>query len=90
MKPVSPILEGYEKYEVVYAKDQPPYLPLPTVPIGDFLLTRWKLTWRERLAALFGRDFFLWVMTCNKPLQPLRLSFERRGGLKDDYFAEGV
>ena len=33
MKPVSPVLPGYEMKEIVYAKDQPQYNPLPAVVI---------------------------------------------------------
>jgi hypothetical protein len=76
MKPVSPIAKGYEAQEIVYAKDQPEYQPLPALPVNDVagtIITRWKLTWRERLAILFGRDVFLNVMTFGTPLQPVSL-----------------
>lgn len=31
MEPVSPVIPGQEQPEVVYAKDQPQYRPLPSV-----------------------------------------------------------
>lgn len=70
---------------ITYAKNQPPYIPLPTLqssgPEGD-VISRWRLTWRERFALLFGADLWLNVMTfgntcrgCQRKngLQPVRL-----------------
>jgi hypothetical protein len=52
-KPVSPIVPGLKLPEVVYAKDQPQYEPLPVFKQDDgIVLSRWKLTWREA-----GPDF---------------------------------
>lgn len=81
MKPVSPIIKGYEDHEVVYARNQPQYLPLPVLPIEDSLLSRWKLSWSERIAVLFGRDLYLYVTTFGQPLQPLLPTFENRAGI---------
>jgi len=57
---------------VVYAADQPEYLPLPVWrrESGE-VVSRWRLTWRERLAVLLGRDIYLGVFTYGQPLQPL-------------------
>jgi hypothetical protein len=76
MKPV-PFLGS----NVVYAKDQPEYLPLPAhrSPGGD-VTTCWQLSWWERLTILLYGHLWLTVMTFNGPLQPLRLSVHRDGG----------
>jgi hypothetical protein len=75
MEPTSPIINGMEEEEVVFAKDQPQYLQLPalksTRPDGR-ILTRWKLTDEERAAVASGADLFLEVSTFGQPLQPLR------------------
>lgn len=73
MKPVQPIVKGFEHLEVVYAKDQPEYLPLPALPLnlGNLILTRWRLTWRERIRIFFHGDLYLQVHTFRNPLQPL-------------------
>ena len=81
MKPISPVMKRFKHLEVVYAKDQPEYLPLPALPVnpGDetgTVITRWRLTWRERLRVLFGGDLYLWMLTFNKPLQPVRPTFD--------------
>jgi hypothetical protein len=63
--------------EVTYAKDQPPYLPLPVVKLlddGGMVISRWRLTWIERLRVLFTGDVFLSQLTFNEPLQPVKLT----------------
>lgn len=80
MKPinVSPS-KPIEGQHVVYAADQPEYQPLPVwrKPGGE-VISRWRLTWRERLAVLFGRDLYLEVLTFNAPLQPVYMAFSER------------
>lgn len=62
----------FPQANVVYAKDQPEYLPLPAcrTPEG-IMVSCWKLTWRERLRVLWTGRVFVSVMTFNQPLQPL-------------------
>lgn len=76
MRPISPIIRGFESQEVVYAKDQPQYIPLPALPVdgGDGIITRWKLNWRERLRVLFLGDIYLRFLTFKRPLQPISMS----------------
>jgi hypothetical protein len=75
MTPVSPVLKRSDAPEIVFAKDQPQYIPLPAVRSEDGLITtRWKLTWRERLTLFLRGDLYLQVLTFNRPLQPLKLS----------------
>ena len=77
MIPTSPVIPGRDLVEVVYAKDQTKYQPLPALRFPDGVaLSRWKLTWRERLQVLFRGNFFLAVWTFNQPLQPLLPSTE--------------
>lgn len=68
MKPVD-----FAGSNVVYAKNQPEYMPLPARRMPDGTVTTcWALSWRERCAVLFRGCFFLDVLTFNSPLQPLR------------------
>jgi hypothetical protein len=59
-----------------YAANQPPYLPLPVLtrkgdPHGQ-VISRWKLTWRERFHVLLFGTFFISQLTFHKPLQPIK------------------
>ena len=74
----SPVIKGLEHLEVVYAKDQPEYLPLPALPVDDGsghrrVVTRWKLSWKERLRVLVFGDMYLWLSTFGKPISPVAL-----------------
>jgi hypothetical protein len=61
--------------EVVYAKDQPEYNPLPSIKQSDgCVVTRWAMSWRERLRVLLTGSIYLEVLTFNQPLQPLKMS----------------
>ena len=84
MKPAEPVLkttwddiadlENSGIQPVTYAKNQPEYLPLPVLRSQHGTVTsRWHMTWRERLAALFTGDVYLTQLTFNTPLQPVRL-----------------
>lgn len=69
MKPIE-----FPEQTVVWAKDQPPYLPLPAYSNERETISCWQLTWLERLVVLFtGR---VWLRLCNfgKPLQPQTLT----------------
>ncbi len=75
MTPTSPVLtEEFVPIEIVYAKDQPEYAPLPVIRNSTgVVLSRWKLTDSEREAVAAGADVFLSIWTFNQPLQPLRI-----------------
>lgn len=63
---------------VVYAKDQPEYLPLPALRTPDGqVLTQWQPSDEERLRIAAGEPITLVCYTFNKPLQPLRLGVGR-------------
>lgn len=75
MTPVSPVLdEKLASSEVVYAKDQPEYIPLPTLRNSKgMVLSRWKLSDIEREAIALGADIHVCTCTFNQPLQPIRV-----------------
>jgi len=72
-----PVIDGLESQEVVYAKDQPEYIPLRTLksksPQGA-VLSRWTLTPEQRKAVAEGADIFLELLTFHDPLQPIRVA----------------
>lgn len=63
----------FKQQNVVFAKDQPEYLPLPAFKKDDGQVTScWKLTIAERLKVLVKGTIWFTVHTFNKPLQPQR------------------
>lgn len=71
-----PVMDGLEKQEVIYAADQPQYIPLRTLqsrgPHGA-VLSRWTLTDEQRKAVAEGADIILELSTFGNPLQPIRM-----------------
>lgn len=60
----------FPEQTMVWAKNQPPYLPLPAFVNERETISCWALTWRERFSLLWsGR---LWLRQCNfgAALQP--------------------
>jgi len=71
MKPIDPA--DAKGVCTLFAKDQPQYQPLPARVRGATVHTRWRLSFRERIAVLFGRSIDLELLTFGRPLQPLLL-----------------
>lgn len=87
VQPTSPVLTAeFQPAEVVYAKDQPEYIPLPVIrsPRG-VVMSRWTLTSEEREAVASGADILLCCHTFNQPLQPI--SLEVMGCTRDVLYA---
>jgi hypothetical protein len=70
MKPIET-----EYTNVVYAKDQPEYIPLPAYQDTDgTIVTTWELTKEEIEAVKESGRIYLMVSTFNQPLQPVLLT----------------
>ena len=66
MTPMDQIIPGFDVPTVVYAKDQPEYLPLPAWRGEDgTVVTRWHLSFLERLKIAIGGSLWLTVLTFN-------------------------
>jgi hypothetical protein len=63
----------FKEQNVVFAKDQPEYMPLPAFrndsPQGE-VVSCWKLSLKERLKLLFTGRLWVCLLTFNKPLTP--------------------
>lgn len=55
---------------VIIAKDQPEYQPLPALATDKITISCWKLTWRERVKAFLSGRLWLSQMNFGDPLQP--------------------
>lgn len=74
MKPVE-----FKEQNVVYAKDQKEYMPLPALRFDDgTVISCWKMSWKELFKILLHRKVWVSVLTFNKPLQPLLVSSDSK------------
>jgi hypothetical protein len=60
----------FPEQTVVWAKDQPPYLPLPAYTNETETISCWKLTWKERWNVLVLGRLWLRQLNFGAPLQP--------------------
>jgi hypothetical protein len=70
----------FPEQNVVYAKDQPEYLPLPALrgPSPEHVVvSRWAFSWRERLKILVFGKMWLSSLTFGGALQPLLPEVDR-------------
>ena len=67
-----PVVVGLEKFEIVYAKDQPQYRTLRTLPgrRGDSAIARFHFTDTQRRAIAEGADIYLELLHFRGPLAP--------------------
>ena len=76
MKPVE-----FKHQNIVFAKDQPEYQPLPALridsPAGE-VVSCWKLSFKERVKIIFTGRVWLSLMSFNKPLTPSFLAVNRK------------
>lgn len=71
----------FKDQNVVFAKDQPEYQPLPALkfPGGEGeVISCWKLSLRERIKVLFTGRVWLSLLSFNHPLTPSLLSVDRK------------
>lgn len=77
----------FKEQNVVYAKDQPEYLPLPGYKAktkeGDFVFCMGLNFW-ERLRVLFRGRIWVCLWTFNNPLQPSRFTTRKSELLTSD------
>jgi hypothetical protein len=71
MKAVTPIFPSSAACEVVYAKNQPEYEPLPAFRTQTCVVTRWKLSDDERRHIAGGGDLFICMMNFGRPILPI-------------------
>ena len=75
MKPVD-----FPGTNVVFAKEQPEYIPLPAMRIPDdpqgLIITKWELSPDELKRVQKTGTIHLSVLTFNQPLQPVLLTVD--------------
>jgi len=67
----------FAQQTVVFAKDQPDYLPLPAhVSIHGVVTCCWELTEAEMVELAKTKRLWIQTLTFNQPLQPIRPSVD--------------
>lgn len=63
--------KGYQN--IIFAKDQPEYIPLPAISEGNVVISKWNLTDQDIKKIFDSRSIYLMQLTFGQPLQPVRL-----------------
>lgn len=87
MIPISPVLPGSKEFEVVLAKDQPEYIPLPALVLEDpyrRYVTRWQFTDEEREWISEGADLIYCQNTFDNPFHPMSFQLIRPISKEED------
>jgi hypothetical protein len=77
LDPKSPVVNGLEAHEIIFARNQPEFRKLPAIVSKQkdgAVLTRWRLAPEDRAALAAGADVFVEVLTMGNALQPLRVA----------------
>ena len=72
----------FEGQNVVYAENQPEYLPLPAMQLqdeGGTVITCWELSDDELKEVVKNKKVYLSMMTFRNPLQPVSLQTSLAG-----------
>lgn len=85
-----PVVKGLEQHETVYAKDQPEYAPLRTLPgdNGKSAISRFHLTEEQRKAIADGADIYLEIVHFGGPLAPSRLMVMSEPSESESHFMQ--
>jgi hypothetical protein len=63
----------FKGQNVIFAKDQPEYNPLPALKLEDgMVITCWELSDEEINQLVKSKRLFISMLTFNQPLQPIR------------------
>lgn len=82
MKITRPVLPSTPDIkEVVFAENQPEYLKMPAATVqytdGSIgVISRYKLSWRERVRVLFRGDLWIQLLTAGSPQPQLPSVYE--------------
>lgn len=74
MKPVSPVIPGGNYQEVVFAKDQPEYIPLPVIYFqNQQVLSRWHMDDAEKLIVAATGEVFIHLLLLGREVPEINL-----------------
>ena len=79
MKPVSPVVPGFEDLEVRVGEGQPEYIPVPTLIEGSDerrFISRWEFSEDERKLIAAGGSLIFHQLTFGEKFQPIAMYIE--------------
>lgn len=80
MQPITPVIPNHPNWPTIqFAKTQDQYLTLLGIRLDNeykTVVSRWKLTWRERIQVLLHGSIWLHQATFGSPLTPVNLFTE--------------
>jgi hypothetical protein len=71
MKPADKAQLKGNQPEIILAKNQRQYLPLAVAVSGDYVVSRWRLSFAERVKVLLSGNVFISMMNFQSPPMPL-------------------
>ena len=78
----------FSEQNMVFAKDQPEYLPLPAFkndsPQGE-VISCWHLSYRERIKLLITGKLWVSLLSFNKPLTPSFFTVDKKDVLYEHH-----
>lgn len=76
----SPVIEELQAFEMCIAKDQPEYLPLPSLvdQRDGRVMSRWELTDEERKQIAEGADVFVTIYALEGKITPMKVEIRRK------------
>lgn len=76
MKPIP-----FKYQNIVYAENQPEYMPLPALKFDDdvgTVVSCWKMSFKDRIRILLTGKVWLMLCSFNKPLTPSYIAANRK------------
>lgn len=78
MLPISPVIPGQDLPEVIIAKDQPEYMPLPVVFFQDgTILSRWHMNQAERTAVAVTGELFINLLLFGRKMPDVNFQIDK-------------
>lgn len=85
MKPCSPVIPGEDFEELIIAKDQPEYMPLPVIPFqSGIILSRWEMDEAERKAVAVSGEIYVYLLTFGSRVPEINFQIDSPMALENE------
>src|SRR5688572_16118756 len=77
MKPFSPVIPGEKFEEIIIARDQPEYMPLPVIPFQDgVILSRWLMDATEKRVVAVTGVLYICLLTFGREMPVVKFQVD--------------